>query len=113
LTAVAALALGGDAAALAAARPRVFVPLLPMLAEIAADPAEALAAHGGASAMEYKYDGARIQLHRDGDRVAIWSRRMSDVTRSLPDLVAAACPTAPAASPTSWPSPAATSSARR
>ncbi len=90
LTAVAALALGGDAAALAAAQPRVFVPLLPMLAEIATDPAEALAAHGGTSAMEYKYDGARIQLHRDGERVAIWSRRMSDVTRSLPDIVAIA-----------------------
>jgi ATP-dependent DNA ligase I len=90
LTAVAALALGQGAEALAAAEPRVFVPLLPMLAEIAADPAEALAAHGGTSAMEYKYDGARIQLHRDGDRVAIWSRRMSDVTRSLPDIVAIA-----------------------
>jgi DNA ligase-1 len=90
LTAVAALALGQGADALTAARPRVFVPLLPMLAEIAADPAEALAAHGGTSAMEYKYDGARIQLHRDGDRVAIWSRRMSDVTRSLPDIVAIA-----------------------
>src|SRR6266852_9232748 len=90
LIAVAALALGGDAAALGAAKPRVFVPLLPMLAEIAIDPAEALAAHGGTSAMEYKYDGARIQLHRDGDRVAIWSRRMSDVTRSLPDIVAIA-----------------------
>jgi DNA ligase-1 len=90
LTAVAALALGPDPAALSAARPRVFVPLLPMLAEIAADSAEALAAHGGATAMEYKYDGARIQLHADGDRVAIWSRRMSDVTRSLPDIVALA-----------------------
>jgi DNA ligase-1 len=90
LTAVAALALGQGAEALAAAEPRVFVPLLPMLAEIALDPAEALAAHGGTSAMEYKYDGARIQLHRDGDRVAIWSRRMSDVTRSLPDIVAIA-----------------------
>src|SRR5258705_6696858 len=90
LTAVAALALGGDAAVLAAAQPRVFVPLLPMLAEIATDPAEALAAHGGTSAMEFKYDGARIQLHGDGDRVAIWSRRMSDVTRSLPDIVAIA-----------------------
>jgi DNA ligase-1 len=90
LTAVAALALGQGPDALAAAQPRVFVPLLPMLAEIAADPAEALAAHGGTSAMEYKYDGARIQLHRDGDRVAIWSRRMSDVTRSLPDIVAIA-----------------------
>jgi len=52
--------------------------------------AEALAAHGGTSAVEYKYDGARIQLHGDGARVAIWSRRMSDVTRSLPDIVAIA-----------------------
>ena len=90
LTAVAALALGEGAAALAAAQPRVFVPLLPMLAEIAADPAEALDAHGATSAMEYKYDGARIQLHREGDRVVIWSRRLSDVTRSLPDIVAIA-----------------------
>ena len=87
LTAVAALALGQGAEALAAAAPRVFVPLLPMLAEIADDVEEALAAHGGTSAIEYKYDGARIQLHGDGDRVAIWSRRMSDVTRSLPDIV--------------------------
>ena len=90
LTTVAALALGQGADALAAAAPRVFVPLLPMLAEIADDVDEALVAHGGVTAIEYKYDGARIQLHRDGDRVAIWSRRMSDVTRSLPDIVAIA-----------------------
>jgi DNA ligase-1 len=90
LTVVASLALTQGAEALAAAAPRVFVPLLPMLAEIAGDVGEALAAHGGASAIEYKYDGARIQLHGDGDRVAIWSRRMSDVTRSLPDIVAIA-----------------------
>lgn len=90
LTVVASLALGQGADALAAAQPRVFVPLLPMLAEIAADVGEALAAHGGTSAVEYKYDGARIQLHRDGDRVAIWSRRLSDVTASLPDIVAIA-----------------------
>jgi DNA ligase-1 len=61
-----------------------------MLAETAGGPADALAAHGGASALEYKYDGARIQLHAAGDRVAIWSRRLSDVTRSLPDIVALA-----------------------
>jgi DNA ligase-1 len=87
LTAVAALALGEGPQTLSAAQPRVFVPLLPMLAEIAGDVAEALAAHGGTSAAEYKYDGARIQLHSDGERVAIWSRRLSDVTRSLPDIV--------------------------
>ena len=90
ISVVASLALGRGAEALAAAQPKVFVPLLPMLAEIAADVGEALAAHGGTSAVEYKYDGARIQLHRDGDRVAIWSRRLSDVTPSLPDIVAIA-----------------------
>jgi DNA ligase-1 len=70
--------------------PRPFVPLLPMLAEIATDVEAVLAAHGGRTALEFKYDGARIQLHRAGDRVAIWTRRLSDVTRSLPDVVAVA-----------------------
>ena len=87
VTAVAVLALVEGAQALSAAQPRVFVPLLPMLAEVADDVGEALAAHGSASAVEYKYDGARIQLHGDGERVAIWSRRLSDVTQSLPDIV--------------------------
>src|SRR5262249_57085352 len=50
LTAVAALALTGGSRALAEAAPRVFVPLLPMLAEIAADVDEVLAAHAGTSA---------------------------------------------------------------
>lgn len=90
LSVVAALALGGGAAALEATAPRVFVPLLPMLAEIAGDVDEVLAAHGGRTALEYKYDGARIQLHRAGNRVQIWSRRLSDVTASLPDVAAVA-----------------------
>src|SRR5437667_7533272 len=90
LSAVAALAVTGGAAALAAPTARPGVPLLPMLAEIAADVDEALAAHRGRSALEFKYDGARIQLHRDGDGVAVWTRRLSDVTRSLPDVVAIA-----------------------
>ncbi len=87
LSAVAALALGQGADALTAAQSRLFVPLLPMLAELAVDFENVLAAHDGSTALEYKYDGARIQLHRDGDRVAVWSRRLSDVTRSLPDIV--------------------------
>jgi len=87
LTAVAALAAAGGAAAVAGASPRPFVPLLPMLAEIADDFPAVLAAHGGRTALEYKYDGARIQLHRAGDRVQVWTRRLSDVTRSLPDIV--------------------------
>jgi DNA ligase-1 len=90
LAAVAALARAGGAAALAGAAPRPFVPLLPMLAELATDFDEVLRAHGGRTALEFKYDGARVQVHRDGDRVGIWTRRLSDVTRSLPDVVAVA-----------------------
>ena len=87
LATVADLALRGGAAALAATAARPGVPLLPMLAEIARDFDEVLVAHGGRTALEYKYDGARIQLHHDGARVSVWSRRLSDVTRSLPDVV--------------------------
>src|SRR5205823_6157742 len=87
LATVADLALRSGAAALAATAARPGVPLLPMLAEIARDFDEVLAAHGGRTALEYKYDGARIQLHHDGARVSVWSRRLSDVTRSLPDVV--------------------------
>jgi DNA ligase-1 len=87
LSAVAALAATGGPAAVAGASPRPFVPLLPMLAEIADDLGTVLAVHGGTTALEYKYDGARIQLHRAGDRVQVWTRRLSEVTRSLPDVV--------------------------
>jgi DNA ligase-1 len=87
LSAVAALAVGGGASALTSASVQPGVPLLPMLAQITEDFDDVLAAHGGTSALEYKYDGARIQLHRDGERVSIWTRRLSDVTRSLPDVV--------------------------
>ena len=90
LSAVAMLARRGGAAALERAEPRLFVPLLPMLAEIAEDWDAVLGAHGGESALEFKYDGARVQIHSDGARVAIWSRRLSDVTGSLPDVVARA-----------------------
>jgi DNA ligase-1 len=86
LSAVAALARRGGAAALERAEPRLFVPMLPMLAEISEDFDEVLAAHGGVTALEYKYDGARVQIHFDGARVGIWSRRLSDVTASLPDI---------------------------
>ena len=90
LSAVAVLARAGGAEALAGAAPRPFVPLLPMLAEIAADLDQVLGAHGGRTALEFKYDGARVQLHREAARVGIWTRRLSDVTRSLPDVVAVA-----------------------
>jgi DNA ligase-1 len=86
--AVARLALEGGEAALRAAEVRVFQPLAPMLAEPVADVAAALAVHGGRTALEWKYDGARVQVHVADGAVRIWSRRLTEVTASLPDVVA-------------------------
>src|SRR5256886_11752501 len=69
---------------------RLLAPMKPMLAELAEDLDDVLAVHGGMTAIEYKLDGARIQIHRKGDAVKIFSRRLSDVTSSLPELVAIA-----------------------
>ena len=65
----------------------LFVPLKPMLANTAETPEEAIEDHGGETAFEYKYDGARIQIHSDGSQVRVFSRRLSDVTESLPDII--------------------------
>ena len=66
---------------------RLFVPVKPMLAEMAADPDEVLTEHKEGTAFEYKFDGARIQIHRKGDKIRIFSRRLTDVTESLSDIV--------------------------
>src|SRR5256712_1321972 len=66
---------------------RLLAPMKPMLAEMAEDLDQVLAVHGGMTAIEYKLDGARIQIHRKGDAVKIFSRRLSDVTSSLPEIV--------------------------
>jgi DNA ligase-1 len=66
---------------------RLFTPLKPMLAAPCHDVEEALEEHGGSTALEYKFDGARIQIHRLGEEVRIYSRRLTDVTPSLPDIV--------------------------
>ena len=66
---------------------RVFRPVKPMLAQVADNVDEALKAHDGKTAFEYKYDGARIQIHKLGNEVRIFSRRLTDVTLSLPEIV--------------------------
>jgi DNA ligase 1 len=65
----------------------VFRPVNLMLAQMADGVEEALAEHGGATAFEFKYDGARVQIHKSGDEVRIFSRRLTDVTESLPEVV--------------------------
>jgi DNA ligase-1 len=57
-----------------------------MLAGSAADPVVALKELGEA-AFEYKLDGARIQIHKSGDQVAVYSRRLNDVTAAVPEVV--------------------------
>ncbi len=67
----------------------IFRPVKLMLAQTAQSVQEALAEHDGKTAFEYKYDGARVQIHKQNNRVKIFSRRLSDVTASLPEVVEA------------------------
>ncbi len=68
-------------------KPAVGIPVRPMLAERGRDPAEILRKVGGRGLVEYKYDGERGQIHKDGDKVIIFSRRLEDITRMYPDVV--------------------------
>jgi len=84
---VARIAMTEGAAALEKVGLRLFVPVKPMLAEMAEDIPQVLADHKEGSAFEYKFDGARIQIHRKQESVRIFSRRLTDVTDSIPEIV--------------------------
>ena len=66
---------------------QLFKPIKPMLAEMSYDISDVITRHGGKTAFEYKFDGARIQIHKKDQKVRIFSRRLTDVTESLPDIV--------------------------
>ncbi|MGY1623832.1 ATP-dependent DNA ligase [Geodermatophilus sp. SYSU D00965] len=84
-TATAALAGGVDA--LTAVRLQVGRPVRPMLASPGSSLDAALADLGEDVTVEYKLDGARIQVHRDGDEVRVWTRTLREVTAGVPELV--------------------------
>ena len=85
---VAAAALGGGAAALADFRLEVLRPVRPMLASPAPDVEAALAGLGnGAVGADAKLDGIRIQVHRAGDEVAVYTRSLDDITERVPEIV--------------------------
>jgi DNA ligase-1 len=67
---------------------RPFHPVQPMLAESAADVNGALTTLGEA-ALEFKIDGARIQVHKADDEVRVYSRNLREVTIAVPEVVAA------------------------
>src|SRR4051794_12152121 len=64
----------------------VLRPVLPMLAASSPNVEDAIATCGRSS-VEWKLDGARIQVHRDGDAVALFTRNLNDVTDRLPGIV--------------------------
>lgn len=83
---VAKTAKTGGEAGLSGLNMKIGVPLKPMLAQITPGIDEILEDVKEA-AFEVKYDGARIQIHRKGDEIQIFSRRLEDVTPNLPDIV--------------------------
>jgi DNA ligase 1 len=83
----AATALSGGREALDAVRLQVGRPVQPMLASPGSSLSTALDDLGADVTVEYKLDGARIQVHRDGDDVRVWTRSLREVTDGVPELV--------------------------
>ncbi|PYP31328.1 MAG: ATP-dependent DNA ligase [Gemmatimonadetes bacterium] len=88
LGAVARAALSAGAAGLGQFQIKLFRAVQPMLAQAADDVADALTQLGQA-AFEFKLDGARIQVHKAGDEVRVFSRQLNDVTVAVPEVVEA------------------------
>lgn len=86
LDAVARIALTEGRAAVEAVALEVGRPVQPMLASTSASVTEALAELGEA-AVEWKLDGIRIQVHRDGSDVTVYTRNLNDITERSPDVV--------------------------
>lgn len=68
---------------------QVGVPVRPMLAAAAPDPAAAVDKSGLPALVDTKLDGIRVQVHRDGDEVRLYTRSLDDITDRLPDIVTA------------------------
>jgi DNA ligase-1 len=86
---VARAALSGGAKALEPFSIRLMQPVLPMLAQSAEDLAAALAQLGEAL-LEWKLDGARIQVHKSGGEVRVFTRNLNDVTQRVPEIISSA-----------------------
>ncbi len=88
--AAARVLVDGGLAALEAVTLQVGTAVQPMLAASAPDPRAALERTGMPALVDHKLDGVRVQVHRDGDRVRIFTRSLDDITTRLPDVVAVA-----------------------
>jgi len=88
LEAVARAALAEGPSVLAKFRLEIFQPIHPMLAQSAEDVDAALERLGEA-AFEWKLDGARVQVHRAGSEVRVYTRNLNEVTEAVPEVVEA------------------------
>ena len=87
---VALVAMTEGATGLGRFQLELFSPVAPMLAQTATDVDDALGQLGGGEiAVEWKLDGARVQAHKDGDLVRLYTRTLNEVTDALPEIVAA------------------------
>ncbi len=87
LAAVAERVVASRGGPLPESRLAYFRPLRPMLAQTAESATEALALFDGRAGIEEKLDGARVQIHRRGAECRLYSRRLQDLSASLPDVV--------------------------
>ena len=83
---IARAGLEGGAAGLQGFQLQLMSPIVPMLAQTANDVDEALEMLSGDVAFEWKMDGARIQVHKQGDVVRIFTRNLNDVTAAVPEI---------------------------
>jgi DNA ligase-1 len=88
LPAIAQAALSEGEAGLARFALEIFRPVQPMLSQPAEDVADALERLGTA-AFEWKLDGARVQVHKSGVDVRVYSRSLNEVTAAVPEIVGA------------------------
>jgi DNA ligase-1 len=89
LAPVAKVALASGEAGLTTFAIQLFQPVQPMLAQPADDVDEALGQLGTDVSLEWKLDGARIQVHKSGKDVRVFTRNLRDVTPAVPEVVAA------------------------
>ncbi len=90
LGALALTAMSAGATGLRRFQLELFAPVAPMLAQTAANVDEALKELGsGEVALEWKLDGARVQAHKGGGQVRLYTRTLNEVTDALPEIVAA------------------------
>ena len=84
---VAAAILTDGEAALAQYQLQLFRPIQPMLADSAPNVEEALKETGATALIEWKLDGARVQVHKRETQVAVYTRSLNDVTSAVPEVI--------------------------